>query len=96
MARLLAPSHLYYLLAICVGQLQVNLLKLSDLFPAFADSSVLLTPLVPRESAADSFRKFLFDALGEDVGGVFLARSPFKVQLPVLRQSYVVVVSRLI
>ena len=78
MAWFRASSHLYYLLTIYVCQSHVNLFKLSDLFPTFAHSSILLTPLVPRKSAADFFWKFLLEAPSETVGWIFFARSSIK------------------
>ena len=62
LARLLAASHIYYFIRFCVEELFVNLLKLFKLLVRFTNHSILITPLVPRKSAADFLREPLFSA----------------------------------
>ena len=53
MTRLLALSHLYYLVTICIAQCPVNPFKLSELLFTFANCSILMTPLVLGKPAAN-------------------------------------------
>ena len=93
MARFRASSLLYDLICICIAQSLPNLFKLFELLLIFADSSILLTPLVPRKPAANFLRKFFLGAACETVTWIFLARSSLKVEFFVPRQGNVVVIS---